>query len=103
LYQINLTPKTDHLDQTKGEIYKMKKIALSLIFLMCVGLLIMTLPAADPETKKEPDTSNKDNDGSGGGGTVTWDRTDLPCYLVPKEKTYCFSGGNQQCTTKYCN
>ena len=34
----------------------------------------------------------------------TWTRQDVSCPAPSdKEKTYCYRGGNEQCTAQYCN
>lgn len=38
----------------------------------------------------------------GGGGQEKWYRNDYPCPNPEKEKTYCLSGGHEQCTAQYC-
>ena len=79
----------------------MKKI----VSLFCITILLLivavfTIPAADSGV----DTSSADKDGdSGDGGTTLWDRVDVLCLDLIKEKTYCYSGGQEQCTAKYCN
>lgn len=66
-----------------------KIILLSVIAIFLFVVIILTLPAIDTS----PPAEDGDN----------WSRHDAPCPNLPKEKTNCISGGNEQCTAQYCN
>jgi hypothetical protein len=81
--------------------FKMRKIlSVFFVFALLFTIIAYTLPAGGGG----PDPNPEDPwGGSGGGSTETWSRYDYPCVDPKKEKTNCISGGNEQCTAKYCN
>jgi len=73
-----------------------KFLVVSLLTIMVIFSFSLALEALiDPDPPDDPP-----------GGATLWSRHDINCN-DPKnpwrEKTQCFSGGNEQCTAKYCN
>jgi hypothetical protein len=84
----------------------MKKIALSILFLMCISLLVMTLPTEGVEPTKEPDTSHKGDLGNTGTTTTHYIRSRDECPKIEgkpiKYEYHCKTGGQELCSITNC-
>ncbi len=77
-----------------------KTLSMFCLSVLLLGALIFTLPVSQLSGL---DTSTSDPNGGGPTSGSTWSRYDSRCPDGVKEKTNCLSGGNEQCTAKYCN
>lgn len=80
----------------------MKKLLTVGLFLLIIAAVVVPTFAYD-WSYLIPTLPGSGDDNSGGSGTETWDRNDLPCPDGIREKTFCLKDGSEQCTAQYCN
>ncbi len=69
----------------------MKKIIVTLLMaaLMVLSVIAAKNPGPIDQPKLDPTNSH-------------YDRTDIPCMMIAKEKTLCHAGGMELCSPRYC-